>query len=121
MEIAEHIGERKRVLGAEREEQRVLGGGGLQLEVELAAESLTEREAPCLVDAASERRVQDELHAARFVEESLQDDRVLRRQHAKRGEAVREVCDGLVRGGERNPCFLSEPRNGRPKGLHYIR
>ena len=52
----------------------VVGGGGLQLEVEAAAEAFAEGEAPGLVDAAAEGGVQDELHAAAFVEEALGDD-----------------------------------------------
>ena len=84
MQVAEHVGERKRVLRPERQQQPVLGGRRLQLEVELAAEPLAQRQAPGLVDAAAERRVQHELHAARFVEEALEDQRLLRRQHAER-------------------------------------
>ena len=72
MQVAEDVGERKRVLRAERQQQRVFGGRRLQLEVELAAEPLAQRQAPRLVDAAAERRVQHELHAARLVEEALE-------------------------------------------------
>src|SRR6266567_4408673 len=48
--------------------QRVLGRGGLQLEIELTAEALAQRESPRLVHAAAERRVQHELHPAGLVE-----------------------------------------------------
>ena len=89
MQIAEDVGERKRMLRPERQQQRVLGGRRLQLEVELAAEPLAQRQAPRLVDAAAERRVQHELHAARFVEEALEHQRVLRRHHAERARACR--------------------------------
>ena len=58
----------------EREQNAVVRRGGLELEVEAPAEALAKREAPGAVDAASERRVQDELHAARLVEEALGDD-----------------------------------------------
>ena len=84
VQVAEHVGERKRVLRPERQEQRVFGRRRLQLEVELTAEPLAQREAPRLVDAAAERRVQHELHAARFVEEALEHQRVLRRHDAER-------------------------------------
>ena len=83
MQIAEDVGERERVLRPERQQQRVFGRRGLQLEVELAAEALAQRQAPRLVDAAAERRVQHELHAARLVEEALEDERVLRRQRRR--------------------------------------
>src|SRR5437867_12193779 len=108
MEIPEDIGERKRVLRPEREEQRVLGGGRLQLEVELAAEALPEREAPRLVDAAPERRVQHELHAAGLVEEALDYDRVLRRDHAERTAAFREIGNRLFGGVGRDSGFGGE-------------
>ena len=49
-----------------------LGGRGLQLEVELAAEALAQRQAPGAVDARAEGRVHHELHAARLVEEALE-------------------------------------------------
>ena len=98
MQIAEDVGERERVLRPEREQQRVFGGRGLQLEVELTAEPLAQREAPRLVHAAAERRVQHELHAARLVEEALEDERVLRRQHAERGASGGEIGDDLFGG-----------------------
>ncbi len=85
------------MLRSEREEQRVLGGRRLQLEVELAAEPLAQRERPGAVDAAAERRVQHELHAARFVEEPLEHERLLRRDDSQRRAAGREVLEQLLR------------------------
>ena len=79
--------EREAVLRAEREQDAVVGGRGLELEVEGAAEALAQREAPGAVDAAAEGRVEDELHAARLVEEALGDDRVLRGHRAERRAA----------------------------------
>ncbi len=69
--------EREGVLRAEREEHAVVGGGGLQLEVEAAAEALAQGEAEGPVLAGAERGVQDELHPARLVEEPLGDERLL--------------------------------------------
>src|ERR1700757_2830451 len=68
-EELEDVGEGEGVLLGERDVEAVVGGGGLQLEVEAAAEALAQRQAPGLVDPAAEGRVQDELHAAAFVEE----------------------------------------------------
>ena len=68
------IGQREAVLLGERDVDAVVGCGGLQFEVERAAEALAEREAPGFVDAAAEGGVDDELHAAAFVEEALGDD-----------------------------------------------
>ena len=79
------------MLRAEREQQRVLGGRGLQLEIELPAEALAEREAPGLVHPAAERRVEDELHPARLVEEAFEDQRVLRRQDAQHPAALGQI------------------------------
>ena len=52
------------MLRSEREQDGVFRRGGLQLEIELTAEALAQRQPPRLVDPASERRVDDELHAA---------------------------------------------------------
>ena len=74
------------MLRAQREKYCVFGGRSLQLEVELPAEAFAQRQSPRFVDAASERRVQHELHSARFVEEALQDEGLLRRHFAEGGE-----------------------------------
>src|SRR5690606_12179963 len=61
MQIAEDVRQRKRMLWTERQHQGVLGRCRLELEVELPAEPLSQREPPGLVDAAAERRMQDQL------------------------------------------------------------
>ena len=77
VEVAKDVRERERVLRTERQHQRIFGRRRLQLEVELAAEALAQREAPRLIDAAAKWRVQHELHATGFVEEPLEDERLL--------------------------------------------
>ena len=72
-ELEDHL-QRERVLLAERNDDAVVGGGRLQLEIEGAAEALAQRQAPGAVDARAERGVDDELHAAAFVEEALGHD-----------------------------------------------
>ena len=109
VQVAEDICEGERVLRPEGEHQRILGGGRLQLEVELAAKPLAERERPRAVDAAAERRVQDELHPAGFVEEPLEHERLLRRDHAKRRAALGQVVDDLRSGGFRDPGVGHQP------------
>src|SRR5262245_15281493 len=96
------------MLRTEREKKRVLGCGSLQLEVELAAEALPQRETPRLVDAAAERCVKYQLHAARFVEESLEDERLLRRHHAEERAGVGEIRDDLFRAPERDAGFIHQ-------------
>ena len=109
MQIAEDVGERKRMLRPERQQQRVFGGRRLQLEIELPAEALAQRQAPRLVDAAAERRVQHELHAAGFVEEALEDQRVLRRDDAERRPRVGEIGDGLLGGEPIDAGLVGQP------------
>ena len=89
MQVAKHVRERERVLRSERQQQTVFGRRGLELEVELTAEALAQREPPRLGDPATVGRVQDELHATGLVEKSLEDERVLRGNHAEYSPAVR--------------------------------
>ena len=66
---------REAVLRTEGQHHGVVVRRRLELEVERHAELLAQREAPRAVDPAAERRVDDELHAAAFVEKPLGDDR----------------------------------------------
>ena len=116
VQVAEHVRQRERVLRPEREHQRVFGGGRLQLEVELPAEALAQGEAPGLVDAAAERRMQHELHAAGLVEESLEHQRVLRRNHTERAPALCEVRHGLVSGVAVEAGLRHDPIGRRSAG-----
>ncbi len=65
--------ERERMLLGERNDDAVVGGRGLQFEIEGAAEALAQRQSPGAVDAGAEGGVENELHAAGLVEESLGD------------------------------------------------
>jgi len=58
--------QRKTVLFAERDIQSIVGRRGLQFEIERTAETFAKREAPGFVNAATEGRVDDKLHARRF-------------------------------------------------------
>jgi hypothetical protein len=98
-EEAEDVFEGEAVLLGERDVDAVVGGGGLEFEVEAAAEAFAEGEAPGLVDAAAEGRVEDELLAATFVEEALGDDGCLGGNGAEDGTAGDDVGDELERGG----------------------
>src|SRR5689334_10207638 len=71
MKKLEYSVEGKSMLFAERDADSVVGSRRLQFEIEALAEALAQGKAPCAVDARSERRVQDELHSARFIEESF--------------------------------------------------
>ena len=100
------------MLLAERDVQAVVGGGGLQFEIERAAEALAQREAPGFVDAGAERRVDHELHAAAFVEEALGDHGLLRGHGAKHRAAGDDVFDRLLGAGIVEAAFVLEPANG---------
>ena len=66
--------QRETVLRAERQDDGVVVGGRLQLEVEGDAEPFAQSEAESPVDPPAERRMDDQLHAAGLVEEALEDD-----------------------------------------------
>ena len=101
------------VLLAERENDPVVGGRGLQLEVERHAEALAQRETEGAVDPRAERRVDDELHAAGLVEEALGDQRVLRRQRAEHGHRLAGVGHHLLGAGGADAALLAEPARER--------
>ncbi|SAK95147.1 hypothetical protein AWB82_06876 [Caballeronia glebae] len=110
-QIAPDFIEREAVAARQRQHDRVLGCRRLQLEVERAAKALPQRQAPRAIHAAAERRVDDELRAAGFVEKALHDERVLRRQHGERGARTRQIIDDLPRRFGIDARRLREPRD----------
>ena len=74
VEHLEQVFDGHAVLRSQREHDAVVVGAGLQLEIETAAEPFAQRQAPGPVYARAQRRVDHELHAARLVEEPLEDD-----------------------------------------------
>ena len=94
-EEVEDVGQREAVLLGEGDVDAVVGGGGLELEVEAAAEALAEGKAPGLVQAAAEGGVEDELLASSFVEEALGDEGGFGGDGAEDGAAVDDVGDEL--------------------------
>ena len=61
---------------SERENHRVVVGGGLQLEVEALAELLAQRETQRPIEPPAPRRVDHELHSTRVVEEALEHESI---------------------------------------------
>src|SRR3954469_21842336 len=96
------------MLRSERQQQCVFSRRGLKFEVELTTEPFPQRESPRAINAAAERRVNDELHAARFIEEALDDERVLRRQATEDAVGVGEVGEEVGGGGQRNVRVFRE-------------
>ena len=80
MQVTSDCRELEAVARRQRQHDRVLRRRGLQLEVELGAKTFAKSESPCPVDPAAVRRMNDELHAARFVEKPLEHDPLVRRQ-----------------------------------------
>ena len=105
--------ERKGVLIGQREDDAVVGRRGLQLEIERAAEALAQRESPRAVDARAERRVQDQLHPAAFIEESFGDDRAFRRNDAENRLAGAHVRHRLLRAGAIERAFVARATRAR--------
>ncbi len=97
-EVVEHLFEREAVLEPEREHDRLVVRGRLQLEAEPATEPLAEREAERAVDAAAEGRVDHELHPAALVEEALEHDAPLGGHGAEDAGAALDVLDDRARG-----------------------
>src|SRR3990172_3030829 len=95
MQKSKDIIEWKAVLQAEREHDGIFVGGGLQLEVEAAAEALAQREPPGAVDAPSEGRVNDQLHSPGGVKEALQHQILLCRNDAEHSARCREILHQL--------------------------
>ena len=109
-----HAVEREAVLRTEREDDSVVIGRGLELEVEGGTEPLPECEAQSLVDPATEGGVDDQLHAAGLVEEALEDDVLLAGDDAQPlppGGEVSAQLDGRLLGDATG--ILDVPPGGR--------
>ena len=111
LHVAEHVGQREREGGTQRQADAVVGGSGLELEVEGTADLLAQRHAPGPIDGRPEGRVDHQLHAARLVEEPLGYDAALggrRSQYAHPlGDVGRRLLGGIPRdaGGVREPAL----------------
>ena len=70
------------MLRTERNHDRVIGRCCLQLEIERTAKAFSERQTPGAIDSAAERRMQNQLHTARFIEKALEHQRLLGRDSA---------------------------------------
>ena len=109
VQVVEDVLEREAVLRPEREDDRLLVGGRLQLEAEAAAEALAQRQTPCAIDAAAKWRVKHELHAARLVEEALEHHARRRGNGAQGALTLFQVGGELLCRARREPDLLREP------------
>ena len=65
------------MLRTERNHDRVIGRRCLQLEIKRTAKAFSQRQTQGTIDSAAERRMQNELHTARFIEEALEHQSLL--------------------------------------------
>src|SRR5690554_2833561 len=100
------------MLRSEGQQDALLRSGGLKLEIELAAEPLAKRKPPRPIHAASEWRMQDELHPSRIVKESFEDQGVTGGKRSEQALGVRKIFDDLARSGLIDPDFFDEPATG---------
>ncbi len=113
VEIAEHVIQREGMLRPQRQEHAFLGGRGLQLEVERATKLLPQRQSPRPIHSAAEWRVQHQLHAAGFIEESLEHEGVLGREKAEQSLGICQVVNDLMGRRPRDADTVHEPPDGR--------
>ena len=111
-EEVKDVSQGEAVLLGEGDVDAVVGGGGLELEVEAATEAFAESEAEGFVDAATEGSVQDELHAAPIVEEALSDDCGLGGDGPESGAAGDDIGYELSGTTFTDAAFFDEPSDG---------
>ena len=107
-----HEVERKAVLIAQRDDDAVVRGGGLELEIERATETLAQRETPRPIDPGTKGCVQHELHAAALVEEPLGHDDGFRRQSPERRRTSTDVVNSLLGAGTVEAALGRHERDG---------
>ena len=105
-----HIRKRKAVLLCERDVDAVVRRRGLQLEVEATAESLAQRESPRLVEPPAKRRMQNQLLPTALIEETLGNNRRLRRHRTKHRAPRHNVADQLPRSRLIHAALALKPR-----------
>ena len=105
----EDVFQREGVLRSQREIDPVVGRGGLQLEVKGPAEALAQGQSPGSIDAAAERRVQNQLRAPGLVKKTLRDDATDRRHAPEHALAFVDVGPALLCGPARESHFFREP------------
>src|SRR5438309_11865447 len=101
-----NIGERKAVLLGERDVQAIVGCGSLQLKIEAAAKALAESQSPGLVDARTERSVDDQLHATSFIKEAVGNDGLLGGNGSEQGAFLQYIFGCLLGPGVGPPALL---------------
>src|SRR3954462_5081593 len=108
MQIAAHFLQGKTMAGSQRQNDCVFRGRRLKFEVELAAETLAQGQAPGAVDAIAVRRMDNELRSPAFIEEALEHQVVLRGKKTECSLGAGKVIDQLRCGVRDDLQFFDE-------------
>src|SRR5206468_9653869 len=108
-----NVSQRETVLLGQRNIQPIVSGGGLQFEIKRTTEALSQRQSPSLVDSSAERGMNDELHAAAFIEETFSDHGGLRGHGAQNGAPSHNIFDRLLGPSIVKSTFALEPFHRR--------
>src|SRR5262245_6823323 len=93
----------------QRNNDAVIGDGSLQLAIEIDAEAFPERQPPSAVDAVPPRRVNNQLHSTRFVEEAFCNDLGLSGNTSQNRSGFFNIVHNLFSDAVRNTSFFCEP------------
>ena len=81
-----------------RQHDGIFGGGSLQFEIEFATETFAQSQAPGAIQTAAKGRMNDQLHAATVVEETFENDVLLRGDHTECSFRGSEIFGDLLSG-----------------------
>src|SRR5262249_17730488 len=104
-----HITKPETVLPCKCDVQPVIGSGRLQFKVEASTEPLAQSQAPGFVNTAAERSMDNQLHAATFVEEAFSDNCVLGGHRSQHAAPLQNVLDHLLRSRVVQAAFIFQP------------
>src|ERR1700722_14179182 len=110
MKEAKHVSKRKTMLLRQTNIDAVIGGCGLQFEIERPAKAFAQREAPRFINSPAKRSVNDQLHAAAFIKKSFRNDSLLRGYGTKNRAARDDVLNDLLSAGVIDAALLLKPR-----------
>src|SRR5438105_8947852 len=97
------------MLSAERDHNRIVRRGGLELEIERSTKTFSQREAPSAIDSIAKWRMQNQLHASGFIEEPFHHQRLLRWNRAESAISIGEIIRDLLRSFARQFQLTREP------------
>src|SRR5207237_607328 len=97
IQITKNFVQREGMLSPERDDNRIVGGRGLEFEIKRSTKTFPQRQPPRAIDPIPEGRMQNELHPARFIEETLHHERLLRWNRPERAISVGEIIRNLLR------------------------